>query len=279
MNPKNHLVKQAGSQAISPRSLEQVQCFPGSSFGMLCLMLCLLICVSLYLPSSAAPPVAKTAKPESFIELKAKTSLFGNVTFLIAKQQVVTRCFTGSTIWNSRKAGQVQLVHPEAGCYFNMATKDWIKKKRAGIDGVSIARVVTLGEEKLAKQTCVHYRGYESKEVSKAGPSIEFWSIAKPPCDKETIDYVCKYFCVPSQYGLPIKVKQLHDGAFGATLTPITFEIRALRARDFTMPSGYRQVKDIGAFYFAEKGDSLEASELNSYFRTDRSERSDRSNR
>lgn len=271
MNSKHRLVKQAVKQARHG-SFEPVRSLAGSALGLLSLMLCL----SFSFPSSAAPPVTKAAKPESFIELKAKTSLFGNVTFLIAQQQVVTRCFTGSTIWNSRKAEQVQLVHPEAGCYFNMATKDWIKKKRAGIDGVTISRVVKLGEEKLAKQTCVHYRGYDSKEVSKAGPSIEFWSIAKPPCDKETIDYVSKYFCVPSQYGLPIKVKQLHDGRFGTTLTPIAFETKTLRAKDFTMPSGYRQVKDIGSFYFAEKGDSLEASELNSYFRSDRSDRSNR---
>lgn len=262
MNSKHHLVKQAHRGAFEP-----VRSLTGSALGLLSLLLYL----SFFDPSSAAPQVTKTTKPESFIELKAKTSLFGNVTFLIAQRQVVTRCFTGSTIWNSRKPEQVQLVHPEAGCYFNMLTKDWIKKKRAGIDGVSIVRVVKLGEEKLAKQTCVHYRGYDSKEFSKAGPSVEFWSIQKPPCDRETIDYVCKYFCVPSQYGLPIKVKQLNDGSFGTTLTPIAFEMKALRAKDFTMPTGYRQVRDIGAFYFAEKGDSLEASELNSYFRSDRS--------
>jgi hypothetical protein len=271
MNSKHLFVKQAVKQARR-ESFEPVRSLAGSALGLLSLMLCL----SFSSPSSAAPPVTKAAKPESFIELKAKTSLFGNVTFLIAPKKVVIKCFTGSSIWNSCKPEQVQLVHPEDSCYLNTATNDWVNRKRNGIDRVSIVRVTNLGEERLANQTCVHYRGYSSKDDSKAGPSIEFWSIPKPPCAKETIDYVCKFFCVPSQYGLPIKVKQLQAGVFGTMMTPVSCETKTIGSTNFALPQGYRRVKDLGSLYFAERGDSLEASDLNNYFRSDRSDRSNR---
>lgn len=248
------------------RQLELVRAFAYPSAGFLVLLLGLIFTAA----ATAAPSVTKPSKPESFIELKAKTSMFGNVTFLIAPKQVVTKCFTGSSIWSSRKPEQVQLVHPEAGCYLNVATKDWIIRKRGGIDKVTIASVVKLGEEKVANQACVHYRGYQTKEANKSSPSIEFWSIAKPPCDKVTIEYFCSMFSVPSQYGLPIKVKQVSAGKLGMTLATVTFVTKPLSVKDFALPSGYRQVKDMGSFYFAEKGDSLEASELNNYFRSDR---------
>ncbi len=254
------------------KSFQQGRFITGASIGLLGLMLCLLFSA----PSSAAPPVKSTTKPESVIELKAKTSMFGNVTFLIAPKKVVINCFTGSSIWNSCKPEQVQLVHPEDRCYLNIATNDWVNSKRNGIDRVSIVRVTNLGEERLANQTCVHYRGYSSKDDSKAGPSIEFWSIPKPPCAKETIDYVCKFFCLPSQYGLPIKVKQLQAGVFGTMMTPLSCETKTIGSINFALPQGYRQVKDLGSLYFAERGDSLEASDLKNYFSSDRSDRSNR---
>jgi hypothetical protein len=265
-----NLSKFSAREEQTKRTFEQGRCIMGSSFGLLWFMLCLIFSA----PSSAAPPVKKTTKPESFIELKAKTSMFGNVTFLIAPKKVVIKCFTGSSIWNSCKPEQVQLVHPEDSCYLNMATNDWVKRKRNGIDRVSIVRVTNLGEERLANQTCVHYRGYSSKDDSKAGPSIEFWSIQKPACAKETIDYICKFFCLPSQYGLPIKVKQLQAGVFGTMMTPLSCETKTIGSTNFALPQGYRQVKDLGSLYFAERGDSLEASDLNNYFSSDRSDRS-----
>ncbi len=254
------------------KSFQQGRFITGASIGFLWLMLCLIFLAT----SSAATPAKKATKPESFIELKAKTSMFGNVTFLIAPKKVVIKCFTGSSIWNSCKPEQVQLVHPEDSCYLNIATNDWVNRKRNGIDRVSIVRVTKLGEERLANQTCVHYRGYSSKDDSKAVPSIEFWSIPKPPCDKETIEFLCKFFCLPSQYGLPIKVKQLQAGVFGTMMSPLSCETKIIGSTNFDLPQGYRQVKDLGSLYFAERGDSLEASDLKNYFSSDRSDRSNR---
>jgi hypothetical protein len=267
-----NLSKFSARDGQTRKSFQLGRCITGSSFGLLWLMLCLIFSA----PSSAAPAVKNTTKTESVIELKAKTSMFGNVTFLIAPKKVVINCFTGSSIWNSCKPEQVQLVHPEGRCYFNIATNDWVNRKRNGIDRVSIVRVTKLGEERLANQTCMHYLGYSSKDDSKAVPSIEFWSIPKPPCDKETIEFLCKFFCLPSQYGLPIKVKQLQAGVFGTMMTPLSCETKTIGSINFALPQGYRQVKDLGSLYFAERGGSLEASDLDNYFGSDRSDRSNR---
>jgi len=221
------------------------------------------ILLALLFPNPAA------GAAESFIKFKTNSSMFGKSTFLIAPKNVAILNLSGSSIWNSSLPAQVQMIHPEAGCYFNNNVKAFISTQRGGLETFLTTKVIKVGDEKIAGQNCVHYVGFTSNETSKV-PALEFWAIPKPACEKATCDFFCKLFAVPSQYGLPIKVRQMNAGVLGLTLVPIKFEIVTASTKAFTVPSGYRRAKDLASFYFAENSDTVQAAEINKYFSNDR---------
>jgi hypothetical protein len=170
----------------------------------------------------------------------------------------------GGIIWNVKKPTRFLSINQENKTFFDHSIHDG-RLSRA-LSQVFMKKAQLIGKTTLHGQTCSHYLGFRLTDCKQLVQAVDFWTIDKTSLPDDIIRQWCAFFSMPPDYGLPIQVRALPGLSWPHGFLLTECKSSPIANSNFDAPAHYKQVKDRGALYFSQDGESLKATDIEEIF-------------
>lgn len=206
---------------------------------------------------------AVCAASESALKLTGTSSEYGAVNFTITSTAIGARNKLGLTIWNSSDPEGVTNANFENKTFLRFPFDQWRLSDNEPTRRRELERVEFVEKTTLCGQKCSHYVGYRSWRNQPTQPVVDFWCIEKPPYSPPAVAAWCRFYHLPTQYGLPIQVKARRHWVH-------VFDLKTISRVPPTdaiskLPSGFTRAKDKAQLIFGV-GNGMKPSDIEDLF-------------